>query len=141
MFQRDMFINTVLNAMEKDKDIYFLSADFGAPALDKLRQQYPNNFIHCGISEQAMIDVATGLALEGKKIFAYAMAPFISLRAIEQSKCGPGLMDLPICLLSVGVGLGYADAGPTMKRFRPAAMGRAVPLLKRTSHLTVIVEN
>ena len=68
MFQRDIFINTVLSAMEKDKDIYFLSADFGAPALDKLRQQYPNNFIHCGISEQAMIDVATGLALEGKKV-------------------------------------------------------------------------
>ena len=35
----------------------------------------------------------------------------------------------------------YADEGPTMKRFRPAAMGRAVPILKRTSHLTVIVEN
>ena len=126
MFQRDIFINTVLSAMEKDKDIYFLSADFGAPALDKLRQQYPNNFIHCGISEQAMIDVATGLALEGKKVFAYAMAPFISLRAIEQAKCGPGLMDLPICLLSVGVGLGYADAGPTHYANEDYSCARAI---------------
>ena len=126
MFQRDIFINTVLSAMDKDKDIYFLSADFGAPALDKLRQQHPNNFIHCGISEQAMIDVATGLALEGKKVFAYAMAPFISLRAIEQAKCGPGLMDLPICLLSVGVGLGYADAGPTHYANEDYSCARAV---------------
>ena len=35
----------------------------------------------------------------------------------------------------------FVDQGPTMKRFRPAAMGRATPILKRTSHLTVIVEN
>ena len=60
-----------------------------------------------------MLDIASGLALEGNKIFVYAMAPFLSLRAMEQSKCGPGLMNLPICMISVGIGLGYADAGPT----------------------------
>lgn len=31
------------------------------------------------------------------------------------------------------------DQGPAFKRFRPAAKGRANPILKRTSHLTVIV--
>jgi large subunit ribosomal protein L22 len=33
----------------------------------------------------------------------------------------------------------YVDAGPTFKRWRPRAMGRANRILKRTSHLTVIV--
>ncbi len=113
MLQRDVFINEITKKMHNDKKIYFLSADFGAAALDELRAKFPKNFIHCGISEQAMIDVATGLALENNKVFVYAMAPFLSLRAIEQAKCGPGLMKLPICMISVGIGLGYADAGPT----------------------------
>jgi large subunit ribosomal protein L22 len=33
----------------------------------------------------------------------------------------------------------YVDEGPTMKRFRPRAQGRAYRVRKRTSHITVIV--
>ena len=33
----------------------------------------------------------------------------------------------------------YADAGPTLKRIQPRAMGRAFWVRKRTSHITVIV--
>jgi large subunit ribosomal protein L22 len=35
----------------------------------------------------------------------------------------------------------FVDQGPSMKRFRPRARGRASRILKRTSHLTVIVES
>ena len=35
----------------------------------------------------------------------------------------------------------YVDQGPTMKRFRPAAMGRAVRILKCSSNLTVILSD
>jgi transketolase len=126
MLQRDAFIEEITKELKKDKNIFFLSADFGAAALDELREKYPKNFLHCGISEQAMLDIATGLALEGNKVFVYAMAPFLSLRSIEQTKCGAGLMNLPICLLSVGIGLGYADAGPTHYSTEDFACFRAI---------------
>jgi large subunit ribosomal protein L22 len=33
----------------------------------------------------------------------------------------------------------YADQGPSLKRIRPAPMGRAYRVIKRTAHLTVRV--
>ncbi|MDO5494907.1 MAG: 50S ribosomal protein L22 [bacterium] len=35
----------------------------------------------------------------------------------------------------------FVDEGPTMKRFRPRAQGRAGRINKRTSHITVVVGN
>jgi large subunit ribosomal protein L22 len=34
----------------------------------------------------------------------------------------------------------FVDEGPTLKRFRPRALGRAYRIRKRTSHITVIIE-
>ena len=34
----------------------------------------------------------------------------------------------------------YVDEGPTIKRIRPRAMGRAFRINKRTSHITVVVK-
>ncbi len=34
----------------------------------------------------------------------------------------------------------YADQGPTLKRFMPRAKGSATPILKRSSHITVILD-
>lgn len=43
-------------------------------------------------------------------------------------------------LESLYVSEAYVNEGPTMKRFRPRAKGSASQILKRTSHITIVVE-
>lgn len=126
-FMRDVFIDKIFNAALKNKNIYFLTPDMGAPSLDKFRKQIPNQFIHCGISEQHMIAMAAGLSLKGKKVFCYAMAPFITSRCYEQIKCSIAAMKQNVNLIGIGVGLGYADAGPTHYTTEDIATMRVFP--------------
>ena len=114
---RDAFLEVLFERAQQDPDIMLLSADFGAQALDRFRAELPDQFLHMGISEQNMVDVGAGLALMGKKVFLYAMAPFITTRCYEQVKAVVSSMKLPITLISVGVGLGYDHA--TLTHFTP----------------------
>lgn len=126
-FQRDSFIKEIYKAAKKDKDIHFLSADFGAPALDQFRENLKKQFLHLGICEQNMVDFACGLALEEKKVYIYAMAPFLALRCLEQHKTATCLMNLNVCSIITGIGLSYANSGPTHYSTEDFASLRSLP--------------
>ena len=126
-FQRDAFITEIYKAAQKDKRIFFLSADFGAPALDQFRENLKKQFLHLGICEQNMVDFACGLALEKKKVYIYAMAPFLALRCLEQHKTATCLMNLNVCSIVTGIGLSYANSGPTHYSTEDFASLRSLP--------------
>ena len=126
-FMRDVFIDTIYGAAKQDKDIYFTTPDMGAPSLDKFRKEMPKQFIHSGICEQHMIAMAAGLSLMKKKAICYAMAPFITSRCYEQIKCSLSAMETNVALVGIGVGLGYADAGPTHYTTEDISTMRAFP--------------
>jgi transketolase len=114
---RDVFIERVYQRMYDNKNIFFLCADFGSPKLDRLKGEFSDRFINVGIAEQNLINVATGLALEGFTVYAYAIAPFLTMRAYEQIRINLSLhsqlKDINVNLVGVGAGLSYDVSGPT----------------------------
>jgi len=124
---RDAFLDELYNIASKDHRVILISADFGAPSLDKFKTDLSGQFINVGIAEQNMISLAAGLALGGKLPFCYAIVPFITLRCLEQIKVDLCLMKLPVTLIGVGAGYGYDDSGPTHHGLEDLAVMRALP--------------
>ncbi len=128
---RDVFIEQIYIRMSEDKTLFFLTADFGSPKLDMLRKDFTDRFINVGIAEQNLINVAAGLALEGFNVFAYAIAPFLIMRAYEQIRNNLSLLshihEVNVNLVGVGAGLSYDVSGPTHHSIEDISIIRALP--------------
>lgn len=128
---RDAFLDRICQAMAFDETIFFVSADFGSPVLDRIRSQFPERFVNVGIAEQNLINVSAGLALEGYKVFAYAIAPFITMRCYEQIRVSLALLStvrpMNVNLIGVGAGYSYVVSGPTHQCYEDITLMRAMP--------------
>ena len=140
---RDAFLERIWRAMPNDKKIFFTSADFGSPVLDKIRADFPDRFVNVGIAEQNLINVSAGLALEGYKVFAYAIAPFITMRCYEQIRVNLALLSevrpMNVNLIGVGAGYSYVVSGPTHQCYEDITLMRALPnfqVLSAADHVT-----
>jgi transketolase len=140
---RDAFLEQIWQSMERDASLFFVSADFGSPVLDKIRADYPDRFVNVGIAEQNLINVSAGLALEGYTVFAYAIASFITMRCYEQTRVNLALLSevrpMNVNLIGVGAGYSYAMSGPTHQCYEDITLMRALPnfqLLSPADHIT-----
>ena len=128
---RDTFLESVYTLMKKNKDIFFVTADFGSPVLDKITSDCPDQFINVGIAEQNLINVSAGIALEGYTVFAYAIAPFITMRCYEQIRVNLALLSnirkMNVNLVGVGAGYSYAVSGPTHQCYEDISIMRTMP--------------
>jgi transketolase len=131
MTMRDAFIGTLCDRMTYDSSIFFLAADLGAPALDRMRSEFPDRFINVGIAEQNLINVAAGLALEGFSVYTYAIAPFITMRAYEQVRVNLAVSSqirpVNVTMLGLGGGVSYVVSGPTHHCLEDLAIMRLLP--------------
>lgn len=131
---RDALLDRIRQVMKRDDRIFFLCADFGSPVLDRIRAEFPERFVNVGIAEQNLINVSAGLALEGYTVFAYAIAPFITMRCFEQIRVNLALLSkvrrINVNLIGVGAGHSYVVSGPTHQCYEDLAVMRALPNLR-----------
>ena len=128
---RDSLLERIHQLMKDDDKLYFVTADFGSPVLDRIRENYPKRFINVGIAEQNLINISAGLALEGYKVFAYAIAPFITMRCFEQIRVNLALLSnvrkMNVTLIGVGAGYSYVVSGPTHQCYEDISLMRSMP--------------
>ena len=125
--QRDSFWNRVYELAKADRNVIIVTEDMGAPSLDKFRTDLNDQFVNVGIAEQNGLLVASGLAMEGKRCFVYAIAPFVTLRALELIRVENAIMNIPLTIVGVGGGFGYDDSGPTHHLIEDIAIMRSMP--------------
>lgn len=128
---RELFIETICNRMAENNNIWFLAADLGSPALDRMRDEFPDRFLNVGIAEQNLVNVATGLALEGQIVYCYAIAPFMSMRAYEQIRVNLSVSSqirpVNVNLIGLGSGVSYQVSGPTHHCLEDLSIMRLLP--------------
>lgn len=80
--RREFFVY-LYDLMKENPNIWAITGDLGYGGFDRIRQDFPERFLNVGASEQSMMGIACGLALEGKIPFVYSITPFLLYRPFE----------------------------------------------------------
>lgn len=133
--QRGYFAGALYDQMKENRDIYLLVGDLGFGMFDKIRDDFPDRFINCGASEQAMVGIAVGLALKGKKPFCYTITSFF-MRAAETITLYLGNEQIGVRLVGSGRNGDYKHDGEShharhiQKFFRNTDLVEYCPIAK-----------
>lgn len=124
---RDIFIEELIIATKKNKNIILLVNDLGFGVIESFRKQFPDNCINAGISEQSIAGYAAGLASAGKHVFIYSIANFPTFRCAEQIRNDIDYHNFPVTIVSVGSGVGYGNLGYSHHGLQDYSLMRSFP--------------
>jgi transketolase len=124
---RKVAIDSIHELAKRDARVVFVGSDLGAGVLDKMRAEMPERFFMEGISEQAIIGIAAGLAMDGFIPYINTIGTFLTRRCFEQVAVDLCMHNLPVRLIASGGGAVYAPLGPTHMAFDDFALLRALP--------------
>lgn len=108
---RGWFAYELYKQMAKNNKIWLIVGDLGYKAFDYIKRDFPDRFINCGASEQAMTGIAAGMALNGKIPFAYSITTFLLYRPFETIRNYINYEKIPVKLIGAGRDRDYAHDG------------------------------
>jgi transketolase len=112
---------------QRDPRVVFIGSDLGAGTLDEMRREMPDRWFMEGVSEQAIVGMAAGLAMDGFIPYINTIATFLTRRCLEQLAIDLCLHKLPVRLIASGGGAVYAPLGPTHMALDDLALLRPLP--------------
>lgn len=124
---RRAFVEALSAAAEAYPDLWLLTADLGYSVIEPFRERFPERTINVGVAEQNMIGIATGLALTGKRVVAYSIVNFATLRCLEQIRNDVCYHAASVKIVGVGGGYSYGPQGYTHHGLEDLAVMRALP--------------
>ena len=108
---RKEFSKKLHREMSKNKNLFLLTGDLGYGLWDRIRIDYPDRFYNVGSSEQLMMGMASGLAMDGKIPIVYSITPFLLYRPFEFIRNYVDHEKLPVKLIGGGRNKDYGYLG------------------------------
>lgn len=128
---RNAVFDELISIATKKKNVFIITADISAYSLEVFKKKFKKNFYNIGITEQSMIAITCGMAMsEKKRIFAFSMIPFLTMRAYEHIKVDISSTGLPVTLIGLGSGLSFSTDGPSAHGTTDITLMRALPNFK-----------
>jgi len=108
---RRQFADFIYKTISNNKNVIIVTGDLGYKMWDRIRSDFPDNFINVGSAEQLMIGVCVGLAREEKIPIAYSITPFLLYRPFELIRNYIHNENINVKLVGAGRGMDYAHDG------------------------------
>lgn len=101
---RSVIGSTLAELGDEYPNLWVITPDIGA-TLVEFRDKFPDRFLDVGLAEQVSVGIAAGLAYDGNIPVVSGMLPFLSMRALEQTRSDVCYPNLPVKIIGTHGGL------------------------------------
>lgn len=127
---RNHLIALLAERAAANPSVVFLTGDLGFNVVEPLEGVLGERFINAGIAEANMVSMAGSLAASGLEPWLYSIAPFMTVRCLEQIRNDVCYERRTVHLIGVGAGYSYGTLGPTHHALEDASLLATLPHMR-----------